>query len=116
MDDLNLPWRVDYGWGDWGMPITHTIYDGNNNSVCEIYSQQPYCAGESPEVVAKYKRDKELAAHIVRCVNSHDALVRALQHLADLHESNMAEIGLAPIDSITLSNARAALAAARGEL
>jgi len=58
----------------------------------------------------------EHAAHIVRCVNSHDALVRALQHLADLHESNMAEIGLAPIDSITLSNARAALAAARGKV
>lgn len=57
----------------------------------------------------------DTAAHIVKCANAHEGLVRALQHLADLHESNMAEIGLAPIDSITLINARAALTAATGE-
>lgn len=57
----------------------------------------------------------DTAAHIVKCANAHEGLVRALQNLADLHESNMAEIGLAPIHSVTLSLARAALAKAQGE-
>lgn len=82
-NDLNTPWRVDYGCGDWGMPITHTIYDSNNMVVCEIYSAQPYCMGASPETIAKYKLDKEHAAHIVKCVNSHDALVEVLQGFVD---------------------------------
>lgn len=106
MDDLNLPWRVEYGWGDWGMPITHVIYDCNNNPVCKIYSEQPYCAGASKESVDKYKRDKERAAHIVKCVNNHDVLVEALEEILDWQTLAPQWVG---------DKAKVALAAARGE-
>ena len=107
-----LPWTV----GEWddsagydcmtsGMRCGPAWLDG------ETYGQKR-CTIASPELIARMKADANL---IVKCVNAHEGLVRALQHLADLHESNMAEIGLAPIDSITLSNARAALVKVQGD-
>jgi hypothetical protein len=59
------------------------------------------------------------AAHIVRCVNSHDALVEALKEMIDLHEDDFKYIdkgiGTCTATGETLIKARAALALAEDE-
>lgn len=114
MSKTHLLWKVDYGVGDWGMPITHIIYTGDSpyvptNIICEINSQYPYCAGASQESQDKYLQDKEHAAHIVRCVNAHDALVEALKVAIECDEAGVT------MTYRQMHGARAALTAATGE-
>lgn len=53
--------------------------------------------------------DQANAAHIVRCVNSHDALVEALEYIKTINQN--AAYGLVEITKVC----KAALKAARGE-
>ena len=88
-DELNMPWRYDYEPGYCGELIAA------NGSVICTFTDEP-----SPKD----------AAHIVRCVNSHDALVSALRDfLSDF-------AGVYADGEPAVIHAKAALAAATKEL
>ena len=61
---------------------------------------------------------EELREHIVRCVNSHDALVAALEDLIsqfDLYSQQMSNSEIMQSRNAAVVHARAALALAKGE-
>ena len=109
------PWKIDMGFGDWGMPITHTvfvcdqIYAEKHTEICSIYSAQPYCMGEQQRVRDKYQTDK---------ANAH--LIAAAPELYEALEAIIARWD-APLwkdiepTAVCIGKGRAALAKARGE-
>lgn len=101
------PWNVWIGSGDWGMPITHTVYVGsdpynNVGEICSIYSVQPYCAGAS-------KKDKQ--RHLEGRANAH--LIAAAPDLYEALDNLENDDGSIPDHAWKL--VQAALAKARGE-
>jgi hypothetical protein len=74
------PWKIDMGFGDWGMPITHKVFVGDqiyaekHTEICSIYSAQPYCMGEQQRVRDKYQTDKANAHLIAAAPELYEAL------------------------------------------
>ena len=106
MTDHLTGWRLSAG-------DEHTIFDGRNYKLAVIP-----CGGMAGRT---FKESTECAAHIVRCVNTHDALVKALEGCIPsgvcLTNSNIPDDTIVPIDA-TMGELRAvaaALALAKGE-
>ena len=107
MTDHLTGWRLSAG-------DEHTIFDGRNYKLAVIP-----CGGMAGRT---FKESTECAAHIVHCVNTHDALVKALEGLAAATEEYLTtgsdRAGLsAMINGMRkgVESARAALALAKGE-
>lgn len=82
-----------------------------------VYDQRENCVANCDQ--KNYGRDEANAAFIVRAVNSHDALVKALEKSAE-GWSNAIELGIIPTSHIASATfirdaARTALALAKGE-
>ena len=93
MTDHLTGWRLSAG-------DEHTIFDGRNYKLAVIP-----CGGMAGRT---FKEATECAAHIVHCVNTHDALVKALVEAAEfIQPFNSGQDLLERID--------AALALAKGE-
>ena len=106
MTDHLTGWRLSAG-------DEHTIFDGRNYKLAVIP-----CGGMAGRT---FKEATECAARIVHCVNTHDALVKALEGCIPsgvcLTNSNIPDDTIVPIDA-TMGELRAvaaALALAKGE-
>lgn len=93
------PWRAD--WRD--------IYDSNGDKICTFSEYNPQWEDDETFV-----RSEANASHIVRCVNSHDALVKALEDMVDNFNEEKLE-WMVSAEKGAVANARAAIAAAKEE-
>ena len=74
------PWRLHVGSADWGMPMTHIIYqDGAaniyENVIAEIPSVQPYCMGATK----KDLRRSNVQSANARLITAAPALLPAVE-------------------------------------
>ena len=99
MTDHLTGWRLSAG-------DEHTIFDGRNYKLAVIP-----CGGMAGRT---FKESTECAAHIVHCVNTHDALVKALEAAEELSQIGILNAGAELIGRVTTLR-RAALALAKGE-
>ena len=90
------PWEVievknEGDYGDGGPDPSSgfdsfAICDANGRTICDTLNSEVAMVSEEADEDGVYAWDevgKADAAHIVRCVNAHDALVRALKALVD---------------------------------
>lgn len=88
------------------------------------FTQKVENAGDQYEFTALYNaaggyigriNDKDKANEIIHCVNTHDALVGALEKMIDAYEWFCKQGRLSPDLFDDYNNAKAALAAAKGD-
>tara|TARA_R110000868_G_scaffold151523_2_gene376051 strand:+ start:499 stop:807 length:309 start_codon:yes stop_codon:yes gene_type:complete len=102
MTHTKTPWQV----------AAQGKIEGLNFAGCRVKSivqHSDSAAGSITTTVAEIIGEDD-AAHIVRCVNSHDALVAALELVLEYRVPK-----INPLSDAAILSARAALALARGE-
>ena len=99
-NEMNLPWKVCRN--SWEVS---TIYDCNEYPVCSIRID-PDVTEHTQDILERAKEER--AAHIVKCVNAHDALIEALKVAIERDEAGVT------MTHGQMQDARAALAKAQG--
>ena len=121
MTHTETPWQVKHDWDAEGATTIVANVDGDTDadgSTSYTYDTIARCSDEFEELLPNAAAN---ARHIVHCVNTHDALVKALEGCIPsgvcLTNSNIPDDTIVPIDA-TMGELRAvaaALALAKGE-